>query len=159
MPPPPNRFSSKGTQTTFRGGTTNFRVFRVAPPANVPGLNFENFENGGGPTIFRVFRVAPPANWPEPGGTTLKTLKMAVAPPFPEFSELRPRPMCRHGWSIRKSNHHPRPPSWSIRKSRHSGMACMVVALGADIKKKAGMLTPLDIRQCTFRGAVGGRPL
>ena len=40
------------------GGPTILRVFKVAPPANVPGLNFENSENGGGPTIFRVFRVA-----------------------------------------------------------------------------------------------------
>ena len=52
-----------------------FKVFKVPPPANVPGLNFENLENDGGTTSFKVCKVVPPANWPEPGGATLKTLK------------------------------------------------------------------------------------
>ena len=34
-----------------------FKVFKVPPPANVPGLNFENFENDGVTTIFKVFKV------------------------------------------------------------------------------------------------------
>ena len=75
VPPPANVPGLNFENFENDGGTTIFKVFKVPPPANVPGLNFENFENDGGTTIFKVFKVAPPANWPEPGGATLKTLK------------------------------------------------------------------------------------
>ena len=90
---------AKGRGLNFKnfqngGGPTIFKVFRVCYPATMPGHNSENSENGSGPTVFRVFRVPSPAHVPVPV-IHLKTLKLAVPPPFSEFSELRFRTVGR----------------------------------------------------------------
>ena len=78
----------------YGGVRTIFKVFRVYYEEAMPGHNSENSENGSGPTVFRVFRVPSPAHVPVPV-IHLKTLKLAVPPPFSKFSELRFRTVGR----------------------------------------------------------------
>ena len=56
----------------------------------MPGLNFENSENGGGPTNFQSFQSSTLANWPGVRGDTLNTLTMVVPPPFSKVFKVEP---------------------------------------------------------------------
>ena len=104
-PRPPHHASRPpGSIHLLRGPLPNRPSTRrsVQSPANVPGLNFENFENDGVTTIFKVFKVSSLGqlagtgghnfeNSDDGGATTIFKVFRGVAGP-------RPAPVTTKKW-------------------------------------------------------------